>query len=382
MSSSFEHDFYAAAKEVTSAGMPVASPTNEDEARELLHFAAKDKLKVLPRGNGTSLTLEEPRPSADFIIDTTKLSGIIAFEPSDGTVTAFAGTTMASIAELAAGSGRRLCPDLAHTTSTLGGAIASGRTGEDRLRYGPMRDQVLGLRALLSADISSKSGGRLVKNVAGYDVHRAHCGGRGRYGLVIEATLRLHPALPRELHLKRNFESLEVAIDRGNQILATTCRPLNIRIWHNDHETSLHIHLGGRDDVVAAEQQLLDSTIGDLQVTAPRPKPQAQIRLDCPISQTADAASWIETLRKTTAAKSTHAGHLIADLGIASVRLATDANPQSGPSRQLNYAGPHTPPKGCHLFGAPQSESSQSAPISALKARIEESLDTLGIFAR
>lgn len=355
----------------------VARPASEFEATELLRFAATNKLRALARGNGTSLGLEEPRGSADFLIDTTGLAGVIAFEPSDGTVTAFAGTTMASLAELAASSGRRLCPDLAHTTSTLGGAIASGRTGEDRLRYGPMRDQVLGLRALLSADISSKSGGRLVKNVAGYDVHRAHCGGRGRYGLVIEATLRLHPALPTELHLKRGFESLEVAIEHGNQILTTTCRPLSLRVWHSDDGTSLHIHLGGREDVVAAEVQLLESKLGDLQETTPRPMPQAQIRLDGSISRTTDAAQWVEALRKKAGA-----GHLIADLGIASVRLATIPIAQAGSGQQASIAALPTPPKGTHLFGATIPPTGPRAAISALQSRVATSLDPLGIFAR
>ena len=382
MTSTFESEFHAATRSADSRELPVAAPGSEDEARDLLRFAAKDGLRVLPRGNGTSLRLEEPGRRADFVIDTTQLAGVIAFEPSDGTVTAFAGTTMASLAELAAGSGRRLAPDLAHTTSTLGGAIASGRTGEDRLRYGPMRDQVLGLRALLSADISSKSGGRLVKNVAGYDLHRAHCGGRGQYGLIVEATLRLHPALPKELHLKRSFDSLEVAIERGNQVLATTCRPLSIRVWHDDNETSLHIHLGGREDVVEAEHKLLESALGDLQVTLPRTKPQTRIRLDSPISQTIAAVKWIETLRQASLVGGHKPGPLIADLGIASVSFACDPTTDSIPGHSPNDAALQALPTGAHLFGPSHSKSRRASAVGALESRIEAGLDPLGIFAR
>lgn len=377
MSTPFEQQYRGATRDGSQDELPVASPKTEDETRELLRFAAKDGLKVLPRGCGTSLGLEEPRRRADFVIDTTQLAGVIAFEPSDGTVTALAGTTMASLAELAAGSGRRLCPDLAHTKSTLGGAIASGRTGEDRLRYGPMRDQVLGLRAMLSADISSKSGGRLVKNVAGYDLHRAHCGGRGQYGLIVEATLRLHPALPKELHLMRRFDSLEAAIDSGNQILSTPCRPLSIRVWHNDDETSLQVHLGGREDVVSAEVLLLESKLGDLQETTSRPLPQTQIRLDGPISRTIDAAHWVEVIRKKAGAS-----HLIADLGIASVCLATTPTSHGGSCQQASIAALPARPKGTDLFGATQPGTSPSAAIVALQSRVATSLDPLGIFSR
>jgi len=146
---------------------------------------------VAVQGNGSS---GPPPAGADWILSTRRLVGIVAYEPGDGTLTARAGTTFAALDEATERGGHVVTPDVAYPArATLGGAVGEGRSGFDRLRYGPTRHHVLGVRALLADGTFAKSGGQLVKNVTGYDLHRLYCGSRGSLCALVEVSLRLFP---------------------------------------------------------------------------------------------------------------------------------------------------------------------------------------------
>ena len=101
---------------------------------------------------------------------------------------------MAALAETVHAGGHHLTPDVPRPAeSTLGGVVAAGQSGHDRVRYGPVRHHVLGVEVALADGSVVRSGGRLVKNVTGFDLHRLHCGAEGSLGILLGASMRLFP---------------------------------------------------------------------------------------------------------------------------------------------------------------------------------------------
>lgn len=173
----------------------IVAPRGIDEAADAVRRAAREGAVVLPTGGDTKRTWTRPATRVDVELSTRALAGVVAYEPGDGVVTALAGTPWAEVEALVARHGHHLSPSIpGPERATVGGVVAAGQSGLDRLRYGPVRHQVLGLRVVLADGTIARTGGRLVKNVTGFDLHRLHTGAHGTLGLVAEVSLRLHPA--------------------------------------------------------------------------------------------------------------------------------------------------------------------------------------------
>ncbi len=173
----------------------VVAPRSVEEAAEAVRHAARDRAVVLATGGNTKCTWTKPAARVDVELSTRALTGVVAYEPGDGVVTALAGTPWSELEALVARSGHHLSPAIPlPRNATVGGVVAAGQSGSDRLRYGPLRDHVLGMRVVMADGTIAKTGGRLVKNVTGFDLHRLHTGAHGTLGLVAEVSLRLHAA--------------------------------------------------------------------------------------------------------------------------------------------------------------------------------------------
>lgn len=173
----------------------IVAPRTIDEAADLVREFARARRTVLVTGGGTKRTwTREPR-RVDVELSTRALSGVVAYEPGDGVITALAGTPWRELGTLVARHGHHLSPSIAAADrATVGGVVAAGQSGFERLRFGPLRDHVLGMRVVTADGTIAKTGGRLVKNVTGFDLHRLHTGAHGTLGLVAEVSLRLHAA--------------------------------------------------------------------------------------------------------------------------------------------------------------------------------------------
>src|SRR5260221_4758069 len=175
----------------------VVCPANDDEVVEVIRLAAKERWRLSPVGLGLDFPAE-----VDFLFSTRRITGVVAYEPGDGTLSARAGTRMAELERVTRAAGNHLTPRVAAADrSTLGGVLAEGRSGIDRLRYGPSRHHVLGMRVALADGSVVKSGGRLVKNVTGYDMHRLYCRSLGSLCVVLEVSMRLFAGFEREVLL-------------------------------------------------------------------------------------------------------------------------------------------------------------------------------------
>jgi glycolate oxidase FAD binding subunit len=175
-----------------SQGRYVAAPASTTEAAALLRAAAELGLTIVPRGSGTRLHWGAPPASCDLIVDTRRLDKVIEHAAGDLVVTAQAGVRLDDLADVLASADQRLALD-PPISGTIGGLIATGAAGPLRFRYGSPRDLLIGITIVRADGAIAKSGGKVVKNVAGYDLGKLFAGSYGTLGLITQATFRLHP---------------------------------------------------------------------------------------------------------------------------------------------------------------------------------------------
>jgi glycolate oxidase FAD binding subunit len=170
----------------------VAAPRTEDAARELVLRCAADDLKLVVRGGGTKIGQGAPPTSCDVLLETRCLDTIFEHDEGNATVSVGAGITLKVLNE-AVGQRGQFAPLEGNAAATLGGIVATNSYGPSRLKYGAPRDLVVGLHAILSDGRVVKGGGKVVKNVSGYDLPKLFIGSFGSLGLITRITLRLRP---------------------------------------------------------------------------------------------------------------------------------------------------------------------------------------------
>jgi len=170
------------------------------------------------------------------ILDTTALSGVVSYEPSELVVTALAGTPLAELEALLATQGQCLPFEPPHfgspDRSTVGGMVASGLSGPARASVGAVRDYVLGLKLINGRGEHLTFGGQVIKNVAGYDVSRLMVGAMGTLGLITEVSLKVLPIAPAEATLQ--FECSQAQALAWLNAWGGQPLPLNASCWVDD----------------------------------------------------------------------------------------------------------------------------------------------------
>jgi glycolate oxidase FAD binding subunit len=174
--------------------LPVIQPASVAELGDLVRRAAADGQAVYPLGGGTALEFGLPPTKPGVGIDLRGLNRVIDYPARDMTVTVQAGITLAELRRLLAAENQRLpidAPD--EDRATLGGLIATNHSGPRRHGWGTLRDYVIGISVVNDRGEETKAGGRVVKNVAGYDLCKLHVGALGTLGVVTQVTLKLRP---------------------------------------------------------------------------------------------------------------------------------------------------------------------------------------------
>ena len=170
----------------------VASPASTQEAAALLRAAASSGLAVVPRGAGTGLGWGLPPSACDLVVDLSAMDQVIEHAAGDLVARVQAGATAGDVASVLATAGQELALDVP-ADATVGGVVATGTAGPRRLRYGSPRDLLIGVTAVRADGVVAHAGGKVVKNVAGYDIGKLLAGSQGTLALITEATFRLHP---------------------------------------------------------------------------------------------------------------------------------------------------------------------------------------------
>jgi len=196
------------------AGGPafVAMPGSTVEAAAVMRVAADHDLAVGVRGGGSRLDWGIPASRCDVVIDTSRMSAVVEHAAGDLVARLQAGARMGDVAAVLARAGQEIALDVPGDAS-VGGVVASGLAGPRRLRYGTPRDLLIGITIVRADGTVAKSGGKVVKNVAGYDLGKLFAGSAGTLGLITEATFRLHPLPSARAYVTAEYVAVAVACD-------------------------------------------------------------------------------------------------------------------------------------------------------------------------
>jgi len=175
----------------------VVAPGNERELAAVLRCADEAGLAVIPRGGSSKMDWGNAPARADLILSLARMNRVLEYAWADLTVSVEAGCTLAVLRELLAAVGQRLALDaLWPERATIGGILSTNDSGALRLRFGALRDLIIGVTLALPDGTLASSGGKVVKNVAGYDLPKLATGAYGTLGVITRATFRLHPLFP------------------------------------------------------------------------------------------------------------------------------------------------------------------------------------------
>lgn len=228
--------------------MPVHCPATVAELSELVRTHSA----IYPRGGGTHSHIGGVPNRPGIVLATTALNRIVDYPARDLTVTVQAGATVSQVQQLLKQEQQWLPIDVANPdTATIGGAIAVNANGPRRLSQGTWRDAVLGIRFVSDDGIESKGGGRVVKNVAGYDLMKLHCGALGTLGVITEVTLKVKPRPEMSSFVVFGVPTSAVAptLDR---LHASASRPVAIELLNRNAAKSLGVTLPDSEPWVIA----------------------------------------------------------------------------------------------------------------------------------
>lgn len=175
-------------------GMVIVAPGDVDQLAELLRFAQSHQLAVTPTGGGTKSDWGHHVP-ASILLSMRRMAQVREHAWQDMTCTVEAGCVWNAMQAALANHGQMVALDPAWPArATVGGIIATNDSGALRIKFGGLRDLIIGMTFVLADGTIAKSGGKVVKNVAGYDLHKLLTGSFGTLGVIAEVNFRLHPA--------------------------------------------------------------------------------------------------------------------------------------------------------------------------------------------
>jgi glycolate oxidase FAD binding subunit len=187
-------------------------PADEAELSRVLEYANRAEMLVAPRGGSTKSDWGTAPCAIDLAISSARFNRILEYNPGDMTVTVGAGVTIAQLQSALSSHRQRLALDpLWPERATVGGVIATNDSGALRVRYGGLRDLIIGITVVLPDGTIAASGGKVVKNVAGYDLPKLMSGGLGTLGIITRAVFRLHPLPANSQTLTFSFQDRERA---------------------------------------------------------------------------------------------------------------------------------------------------------------------------
>jgi glycolate oxidase FAD binding subunit len=246
-------------------GKIVVSPRTSDEVAAVTRYADQHKLAIEIVGAGTKLEWGNP-VDAEIRLETTKLAGVFQHSWQDLTATVAAGTPWAVMQRALAVHGQQVALDpLWPGTATVGGIVATNDSGAWRLKYGSLRDLIIGMTIVLADGTVAKSGGKVVKNVAGYDLHKLMTGAYGTLGVITEVTFRLHPICA---HASRWTISSVTAPPLGELMMKVLDSQLSVQAMQlraGPKGYALDVELTTLPEVIAAQMNVLDRLAGSVE---------------------------------------------------------------------------------------------------------------------
>ena len=207
----------------------VLYPENAEQIAAALRIANEGNWVVVPFGSGTRQHVGHVPERVDVVLSTERLNRIEAYDPGDLTIALQAGASVPQIVEQCA-EHRQLLPIDTPEGATVGGALASAESGPLRAGFGAVRDFCIGVSFITGDGVSGRGGGRVVKNVAGYDLMKLMIGSYGSLGVIVSANFKLFPLPQQTITCICEFESLREAIVLRDWLLKSPLSPIAAEI--------------------------------------------------------------------------------------------------------------------------------------------------------
>ncbi len=252
----------------------MVAPGTAEEVAAVMRFAHEHGLVVAPAGGFVHQNIGRIPPSVGIVLLLNRLKQVEHYDPGDLTIGVGAGITIAELDRVVSAN-RQLLPidPAARDRVTLGGAIATNTSGSFQHRFGGIREFLLGVQFVTPDGKIAKAGGRVVKNVAGYDLMKLMTGSFGTLGVIVSANLKLFPR-PQQFHtFISEFVSLRQAIEYRDRILQSPLSPLSLEIASPEARTmipdggppgawAVYVRAGGSHAVLARYRQELGASVG------------------------------------------------------------------------------------------------------------------------
>ena len=240
----------------------VVEPGSIEETSELMKFANHEDLSVAPKGGGTSMSLGNPPRELDLILGTTRMNEVVEHVPGDQVVRVQAGIKLEDLQERLAGSNQMLGVDPPEEGATVGGLVATNSSGPRRYRYGTIRDLIIGITVVLADGTVARAGGKVVKNVAGYDLSKLFTGSLGTLGVIAECNFRLHPRPEAARAVAVELPDTQAAGGASQAILHTQLVPSAVELNWDGETKLLTVLIEGIPPSVEAQAQTASHVLG------------------------------------------------------------------------------------------------------------------------
>ena len=210
-------------------------PATVEAVSKTLSFASAQGKQVVPWGGGTQMCLGNTPRGVDMVLGLGRLDRVLFHEPADLVASVQAGTTLQALQDELQKHGQVLPIEAPFPReATIGGVLAANASGPSRLGYGTARDWLIGIRVVHSDGTVTKAGGRVVKNVTGYDLNKLYVGSLGTLGVIVEATFKLAP-MPNEIGtMAATFPTLSAALQAAGEHLRQSTMPHALQVINRD----------------------------------------------------------------------------------------------------------------------------------------------------
>lgn len=258
----------------------VVRPGTPDEVASVMRHANANLLAVIPMGGRLHAGLGNLPERYDLALDLTRLDKVVEFEPADLTITCQAGITVGALREATGAAGMVVpfdteLPDGA----SVGGVLAGALSGPARISFGAPRDFTIGMRVVTADGKLTRAGGKVVKNVAGYDLCKLYIGSLGTLGVIVEATFKTVPLPKSERHLAFEFDDPASACALVSRAIHAVLAVRSASLVREAGSWRLHVALAGMPAAVERSADDLGKWFGE----AILPSPAVGVKAPAPL---------------------------------------------------------------------------------------------------
>ncbi len=240
----------------------VARPSDTDQVAEVMRASAAHGLTVVPRGRGTKLSWGTAPTSADVLLDLSALDRVLDHAAGDLIVATQAGALLADVQRTVGEGGQRLALDETVPGSTIGGVLGANTSGPRRTATGTARDLLIGITMVRADGVVAKAGGRVVKNVAGYDIGKLLIGSGGTLAVITDATFRLHPLPADHRWVSVPVDSPARALEVAQSVVHSQVVPAAVEVDWAGGSGTVSVLVEGRADGVAGRAEAVRGLLG------------------------------------------------------------------------------------------------------------------------